>query len=147
MRYVLLVFVTALASCGPKAASLDDFHTSNLTLPNGQVIKIETMIDNRDLMRGMMFRTSIASDHGMLFVHSKADKHPYWMYQTLIPLDMIWMDDQHHIIEVAENAQPCNTVASQCRTYGGTEPSRYVLELGGGMAKKYGLKLGDTIAW
>jgi uncharacterized membrane protein (UPF0127 family) len=69
------------------------------------------------------------------------------MYQTLIPLDMIWLDSGHNVVEIAENAQPCKTQASKCPKYGGNEMASYVLELGGGMARKYGLKQGDTIGW
>lgn len=143
----LFPVLLALASCGPKPSSVDDFHTSDLMLPGGQVIKIETMIDSRDILRGLMFRASLAPDHGMLFVYPSPDKHPYWMYQTLIPLDIIWMDGQHHIVEIIDKAEPCKTVASKCPTYGGKEKSQYVLELAGGMAKKYGLKLGETVIW
>jgi hypothetical protein len=98
-------------------------------------------------MRGMMFRTSIASDHGMLFVHPDAGLHSYWMYQTLIPLDMLWLDNDHKIVEMAENVPPCKTQASQCEHFGGTKPSTFVLELGGGMARRYGLHVGQAIEW
>ena len=148
MRYGLpLCFLILLAGCGQKPDSVDDFHTRDVTLPGGRVIKAETMIDQIDLMRGMMFRTSIAPDHGMLFVHPQPGRYTYWMYQTLIPLDMIWLDRGHSVVEIAENAQPCKTQASKCAQYGGHETASYVLELGGGMARKYGLKQGDTIGW
>ena len=118
-----------------------------VTLPGGQEIRAETMIENVDLLRGMMFRTSIAPDHGMLFVHPKPGLYWYWMYQTLIPLDIIWLDSNHRIVEIAADAQPCKTQASKCPHYGGTQVSSYVLEMGGGMAKRYGLQLGQTIQW
>ena len=63
------------------------------------------------------------------------------MYQVRIPLDIIWMDRYRAIVEIAANAPPCKTVASQCPHYGGnSERAQYVLELAGGMAAKYGLK-------
>lgn len=147
MRNLLLTGLLILTSCGPKANTLDDFPTRSLTLPGGQVIRAETMIQNIDLIRGMMFRTSIAPDHGMLFVHPKAGNYTYWMYQTLIPLDIIWLDSKRNIVEIVENAQPCKTQASKCEQYGGKQISAYVLEIGGGMARKYGLKLGQTLQW
>jgi len=148
MRYGLPLFlVLALWSCGNKQDAVDDFHTREITLPGGRVIKVETMADQVDMVRGMMFRTSIAPDHGMLFVHQEPGHYTYWMYQTLIPLDMIWMDAQRNVVEIVENAQPCQTQASKCPKYGGNETASYVLELGGGMVKKYGLKNGDTIQW
>jgi uncharacterized membrane protein (UPF0127 family) len=69
------------------------------------------------------------------------------MYQTRIPLDILWLDSHRDIVEMVENAQPCKTQASKCEQYGGKEVSAYVLEIGGGMAKKYGLRVGETIGW
>jgi len=60
---------------------------------------------------------------------------------------MIWLDANHNIVEMVENAQPCKTQASKCPQYGGQQLSSYVLEIGGGLAKKYGLQLGQTIQW
>jgi len=147
MRYLLLAILLSIACCGPKASTLEDFPTRPITLPGGQVIRAETMVDNIDLTRGLMFRTSLAPDRGMLFVHPRPGNYAYWMYQTLIPLDIIWLDSNRTIVEMAENAQPCKTQASKCEQYGGKQISAYVLELGGGMARKNGLQLGQTIQW
>jgi uncharacterized protein len=147
MRYLLLAVVLPLACCGPKPTTLEDFPTRPVTLPGGQVIRVETMVDNIDLIRGLMFRTSLAPDRGMLFVHPKPDVYTYWMYQTLIPLDIIWLGSNRDIVEIVENAQPCKTQASKCERYGGTQISAYVLEIAGGMAKKYGLSVGETLRW
>jgi uncharacterized membrane protein (UPF0127 family) len=141
----VLVLVT-LASCGDKpAASTEDFATRDVTLPGGQVIHVETRMDVLDMMRGMMFRTSLAPDRGMLFVHRAPSRYPYFMFQTLIPLDIIWMDQNRTIVEMFENAPPCKREASQCPHYGGNQDAKYVIEIGGGMAKKYGLKVGDRL--
>jgi uncharacterized protein len=80
-------------------------------------------------------------------VHPQADHYSHWMYQTLIPLDIIWMDSNRNIVEMVANAPPCKTRASQCPTYGGKEISSYVLEIPAGMAQKYGLRVGQTIRW
>jgi len=148
MRYVLLFsFALILVNCGDKPSTIDDFHTSDLTLPGGEVLKVETMVRSADTMRGMMFRTSIAPDHGMLFVHLKPGQYSHWMYQTPISLDTVWMDDRHNIVEIVENAPPCTSVASKCPHFGGTTTSQYSLQMGAGMVRKYHLKLGDTLRW
>jgi uncharacterized membrane protein (UPF0127 family) len=136
-----------LTSCGSKDNSVEDFPTRPVTLPGGQVLRAETMIDNIDLIRGLMFRTSLAPDHGMLFVHPKPGNYTYFTYQNLIPIDIIWLDSNRKIVEMVENAQPCKTQASKCEQYGGKEISAYVLEIGAGMAGKYGLKVGQTVQW
>ncbi len=67
------------------------------------------------------------------------------MYQVRIPLDMIWMDSDHRIVEISADTPPCNTARDLCPTYGGHARAQFVLELAGGMAAKYGLKTGDRI--
>jgi uncharacterized protein len=148
MRHVLLIPLTLiLMNCGEKPTTIDDFNTSDLTLPGGEVLKIETMIRSADTMRGMMFRTSIAADHGMLFVHQKPGKYPHWMYQTPVSLDTVWMDDKHNIVEIVENMPPCTTAASKCPYFGGAQTSQYALQMAAGMVRKYHLKLGDSLRW
>ena len=58
----------------------------------------------------------------MLFVHPSAGNYAYWMYQTLIPLDIIWMDNDRKIVEMVQDAQPCKTPPEQCPSI--TAPSR-----------------------
>jgi uncharacterized membrane protein (UPF0127 family) len=146
MRPIVLLLAVLLAGCD-KPTTQEDFYTTDITLPGGQTIKTEFVYDTASALRGMQFRNSIAPDHGMLFAHRVQGKYGYWMFQTLIPLDMIWMDPKHMIVEIVENAPPCTTPASQCPHYGGNQAAQYVLELGGGMSKKYGLKAGDSINW
>jgi uncharacterized membrane protein (UPF0127 family) len=149
MRFVLpLAGLLLILSCGgPHADEVDDFYTRPVALPGGQVIKAEAMSDTVDIMRGLMFRKSLAPDHGMLFLYKSPDHYTHWMYQTLIPLDMIWMDAQHGVVEIVDSAQPCKTKASECASYGGHQVAQYVLEIGAGLAKKYRLRTGDTIQW
>jgi uncharacterized protein len=146
MRPIALLFFVLLASCD-KPTTEEDFYTSDITLPGGQVIKTEFVYDTVGALRGLQFRSSIAPDHGMLYAHRVPGKYGYWMFQTLIPLDMIWMDAGHNVVEIVENAPPCKTPASQCPHYGGNKIAQYVLEFGGGMAKKYGVKVGDEVSW
>ena len=146
MRSIALLLLVVLANCD-KPSTLEDFYTSDITLPGGQVIKTEFVYDTASALRGMQFRSSIAPDHGMLYAHRTPGKYGYWMFQTLIPLDMIWMDPKHNVVEIVESAPPCKTPATQCPHYGGSEVAQYVLQLGAGMARKYSLKVGDTINW
>ncbi len=141
----LLLLALALAGCGSKPAALDDYGTRLVTLPGGQQVRAETMIDPRDQARGMMFRDSLAADRGMLFLHRELGNYPYWMYQVRIPLDMIWMNSDHRVVEIAADVPPCKTDSAHCPTYGGHFRAQYVLELAGGMAAKYGIKAGDTL--
>ena len=148
MRSLVLIYpVLFLAGCGSKTSPMEDLLTREVTLPGGHIIRAETAVDTRDMMRGLMFRDSLAPDHGMLFVHPVSGNYGYWMYQTNIPLDMIWMDQNHRIVELVENAPPCKTAASKCPHFGGREAARFVLELNGGSIRKFGIRKGQTIQW
>ena len=92
-----------------------------------------------------MFRDSLAPDRGMLFFHEREGDYSYWMYQTRIPLDIIWMDRYRRIVEIVGQRAAVQDRASQCAHYGGNQRAQFVLELAGGMAAKYGLKLGDIL--
>lgn len=146
MRHLTLLFLAlGLVGCGTQTATLEDFNTRVVTLPRGQQIRAEVMTQQADMMRGMMFRDSLAPDRGMLFIHTQQGKYSYWMYQCRIPLDIIWMDSGRRVVEISADTPPCKTAESQCPSYGGHYDARYVLELGGGMAAKYGVRTGDRI--
>jgi uncharacterized membrane protein (UPF0127 family) len=98
-------------------------------------------------MRGLMFRKSLAPDRGMLFVYPSPNHYQVFMYQTLIPLDVVWLDSDRYIIDIEENMQPCKTQASKCARYGGKAISSFSLEIGAGMARKYGLSVGQRVQW
>ncbi len=146
MRSVALsLLALALAGCAPKPATPEDFDTRLVTLPGGRQVRAEVLANPQDLARGMMFRDSLAPDRGMLFLHRDAGEYPYWMHQVRIPLDIIWMDAERRVVEIAPSAPPCRTEPAQCPTYGGHYRAQYVLELAGGMAARYGIVVGDIL--
>jgi len=143
----ILIMLLALVGvgCGPPTVGLDELRMRTVKLPNGQQIRAEAEIDPTDMQKGMMFRDSLPRGRGMLFIHDKPGLYPYWMYQVRIPLDMLWMDANHRIVEVSADTPPCKTKASECANYGGHQQAQFVLELGGGEAKRLGLHEGDTL--
>jgi uncharacterized membrane protein (UPF0127 family) len=145
---ILAVFALlfSLAACSDaNTVKLEDFGTRDVTLPGGQVIHAEIASTQPQVERGLMFRTTLAPDRGMLFLFPKEDSYTFWMFQTLIPLDMIWMDSNRRIVEMSTNTPPCKTEAAQCPSYGGHEPALFVLELNAGSAARFHLKTGDVI--
>ena len=117
-----------------------------VTMPNGKTIYAEMAIEYAEMVRGLMFRDSIAADRGMLFLHNKMGKYPYWMYQVRISLDIIWMNHDKRVVEILANVPPCPSAKSkECPTHGGTQEAQFVLELGSGMAAKYGVAVGTKI--
>jgi hypothetical protein len=93
--------------------------------------------------RGLQFRTEMARDHGMLFVFSENRPHAFWMKDTLIPLDMIWMDYGHRVVHIERNVPPCHS--DPCPVYRPDQDATYVLELNAGQADRWGLKRGSRV--
>jgi uncharacterized membrane protein (UPF0127 family) len=140
---LLLLFV---AGCEKQSQSLEDFQTTPLTLPGGQQIRVEVVTRQADMMRGMMFRESLAPDRGMLFVHGSPGLYQYWMYQVRIPLDILWLDMNRQVVEVSPNTPPCSSQsAKECPSFGGHKMAVYVLELPGGAAARFGLRTGGAV--
>ncbi|MEN6608211.1 MAG: DUF192 domain-containing protein, partial [Bryobacteraceae bacterium] len=146
-KVLLACAVLAFVGCGERATTVEEYYTREVKLPNGKKIRAEVMINPTDMMRGMMFRDSIAPNRGMLFIHSSLEPHRYWMFQVKIPLDIIWMDENRRIVEISANTPPCQTGASDCQQYGGAAPSLYVLEVGGGVAAKHNLRVGQQLSF
>ena len=118
-----------------------------MRFPNGNEIRVEVKLTSPEMARGMMFRDSVPPGTGMLFIHPRPGRYPYWMYQVRIPLDILWLDDARRIVEISPSTPPCETKASECPNYGGHVEARYVLELAGGEAQRQGLHLGDTLTF
>ena len=134
-------------SCSEKPTTMATFNTRLVTLPDGSEIRAEVMAHPEDMMRGMMFRDSLAADRGMLFIHGEPGRFKYFMFQVRIPLDIIWMDRNRRIVELSPNTPPCKTRASDCPTYGGNENALYVLELQAGSIEKHRLKAGHQLSF
>ena len=110
---------------------------------NGKSVTAELAVTDEERARGLMFREKILPDQGMLFVFDQEDTHSFWMKNTLIYLDMLWLDSQRRVIHIAANVPPCKE--DPCPSYGPGVPARYVLELKGGGAAANGIKLQDQL--
>jgi uncharacterized membrane protein (UPF0127 family) len=141
LQFVLLLLWLALAGCGE---STKPGHTK-VIFPDGTKISALLRITPQEQATGMMYRTSLPKDEGMLFLHVTEEQRSYWMYQCEIPLDIIWMDRNRRIVEMAKGAPPCREVAERCPSYGGTQPSQYVLEVAAGVADAHNLRVGDVL--
>ena len=147
MRRAAFVLTAFLCGCGEKPTTMRDLNAAEVTLPNGTKILAESMRDRVDMVRGLMFRDSLAADHGMLFVHGGDNHFPYFTYQYKIPIDILWLDHDERIVEIVPNVRPCppGTAASACPAYGGHENARYVLQVNAGFAAKNDLKVGERL--
>ena len=128
--------------------SAPELPSSPVNLPNGTVIQAELATSFGERQRGLMNRTELAVGRGMLFEFERAALHRFWMFGTLIPLDIIWLDPDRRIVFISADTPPCESSnPGQCPTFGAQQPSRFVLQLAGGQAAASGLRLGDELEW
>jgi uncharacterized protein len=147
MRCVLIVLAALLAACGDKPTSMQDLNATEVRLPNGTKIMAESMRDQVDMVRGLMFRDSLAANRGMMFFHGSDNRYPYFTYQYKIPVDMVWIDHDERIVEIVSDVKPCpeGTAASACPAYGGHQNARYVLQVNAGFAAKNDMRAGEKL--
>jgi uncharacterized protein len=90
---------------------------------------------------GLMGRESLDNDRGMLFVYGEDGVYTFWMKNTLMPLDMIWIDGNGTVVRIIKNAEPCGK--EYCPSINPNKKARYVLEINSGEADRIGLAEGD----
>jgi uncharacterized membrane protein (UPF0127 family) len=104
------------------------------------VVRVELARDDTARARGLMNRERLDDDAGMLFLFPTSEDHGFWMKNTLIPLDMLFIEEDGRIAGIVERAEPHSLTL---RTVGA--PSRYVLEVNGGWASRRGVRAGDRV--
>lgn len=106
------------------------------------LFKIETEIVSTDeeRARGLMFRNEMAEDNGMIFLFSQEDTQSFYMRNTLIPLDIIYVNSKMEIVDIYKNTEPLNETSLPSKA-----PAMYVVEINGGLCEKYGIEEGDLI--
>ena len=146
---LVISIVSLLTGCASSAGDVvDEVGVTSLTLPNGKKIIAEAARSQLDLLRGLMFRESMPADRGMLFTHPDEGIYHYWMYQTKMPLDIIWMDRDRRIVEMSLRTPPCpSKSARECPNFGGNFKSRFVLELNAGVAEANQLAVGQALVF
>jgi uncharacterized membrane protein (UPF0127 family) len=104
------------------------------------VFRIELARTQEEHMRGLMYREKLAPDAGMLFINERASVQTFWMKNTLIPLDMIFIGADKRIVGIVADAEPQTLTPRRVAA-----PSQYVLEIGGGLSAKLGIRAGQPV--
>ena len=105
---------------------------------------VELALTPEEQSRGLMFRDHLDPDRGMLFVFPKEDVYSFWMKNTLVPLDIIWISENKEIVFISKNTQPCNELS--CPMINPGEKAKYVLEVNAGVSDEIELVVGSEIA-
>ncbi len=104
------------------------------------VVKVEVADEMHERQRGLMFREHMDADAGMIFLFERPQQLSFWMHNTLLPLDMIFIRDDMSILGVVENATPRTDDPRQVPGL-----SQYVLEVNAGYAARHGVRAGQRV--
>lgn len=116
--------------------------TTTVIVTPGVAVEAELAFNGETRSRGLMFRQSMPEDAGMLFIFPSLDQQGFWMKNTLIPLDLIWMNERKEIVYFL-TALPCKK--DPCESYMPMQKAKYVLEVNAGFVKKHKLQIGNRL--
>ncbi len=102
---------------------------------------VEVVSTPEERAQGLMYRQVLSGNAGMLFVFESEGAHGFWMKNTRIPLDGIWMDSQGKIVDII-TMSPCEK--DPCKVYAPVQNAFYVLEVNAGLAKTWNIQRGDV---
>jgi uncharacterized membrane protein (UPF0127 family) len=139
----VILGTTAHSALAATADQLAGFERSTLeikTATGRQWFRIYLATSNEQQMRGLMFVRKLPADSGMLFPLAEPRLMTMWMKNTLVSLDMLFIDEKGQIVCLRQRTEPQSLKLLSCGV-----PVKAVLEIGGGQAAKRGIKLGDTV--
>jgi uncharacterized membrane protein (UPF0127 family) len=140
---LLMIACGANVPAPPPAPPARATTSPRVVFPDGYAVTVEVAADDATRQQGLMYRDRLPPHGGMIFYFPQSGHYPFWMKDTLIPLDMIWIDDTKRIVHVAHNVPPCK--ADPCPSYPPNAMARYVLEVAAGEAARHGLANGQTL--
>jgi uncharacterized membrane protein (UPF0127 family) len=138
----LLALVVA---CSSAPAAQFAMRRGEVVFPDKTRVAVEIADTDALRQRGLMFREKLGPAEGMVFLFDEPGYHAFWMKNTLIPLDMIWLDATQRIVGLLEWVPPCK--ADPCPSYipSGDLIAASVVEVQAGFIKRHGVKVGDRL--
>ncbi|MCC6643170.1 DUF192 domain-containing protein [Candidatus Peregrinibacteria bacterium] len=128
-----------------------DLPVKKLVITSGKdrhEFEVEVASNEAQRKVGLMNRKALDENKGMLFIFQSQGYMNFWMKNTLIPLDMIFIDQDGIIQHIAKNARPCTEKDDRkCDLYNSAKPVKFVLEVNGGVADQKGIRIGDKVTW
>ena len=147
MRIFIIFLITSLFSSLHASARepLVLRLTKTMTISDGTdatVFCAHPAIDEQSRITGLMFQETLPEKAGMVFDFGEMQIVSMWMRNTILPLDMIFFDDAGRVVNIATNTKPfsLDIISSE-------KPSKFVLEVNAGVAKKFGLNVGDLVTF
>jgi uncharacterized membrane protein (UPF0127 family) len=130
----------------PPPASAADGRLIPIKTPAGVVVQAEIADTPLKRAMGLMYRDHLDKDRGMVFLFGQPQAWGFWMKNTKIPLDMIWMDAKRRVVHVERHVPICTKTDDSCPLYKpNSEDAMYVLELAAGAAEEYKIEKGSIL--
>ncbi len=142
VRYLVTSLLVALAAAGvqrSRAAGETDIRVGNARF------HVEIAETAQERQQGLMFRTHLPKDQGMLFIQPEAAPAAFWMKNTYIPLDLLYFDSAGRLLEIHADVPPC--ITPSCPAYVSKGPIKYILEINAGNARRLGLQPSARLHW
>ena len=152
-RWIGRLFLAASLACSAIVApvSINGAGSADAKVPAAKIgentVKLEIASSQAEIEKGLMFRTSMPEDQGMVFLFHPAQPVNFWMCHTLIPLDMLFVE-KGKIVKIFHDVPPCKSPnCTDCPTYPAGEGKRVteVIEVNGGYAARHNIKEGDKV--
>lgn len=141
---VLLGLVLAAAGSARAQGELAKFEHAEISIETAEGARYGFQIELAETagqqQQGLMFRRSMASDAGMLFIYRPRQRVSMWMKNTVLPLDMLFISEKGRIVKIVERTVPLSLT-----TISSDRPVRAVLELNGGTVSRLGISTGDRV--
>ena len=141
--FLITIFLIIIVTLTIILFLIDRKGEKNLVCFENHCFQVELALTPTEYEYGLMFRKSLDADKGMLFIFKEEGEYPFWMKNTLIPLDIIWIDKNKEVVFINKNTKPCEV--DSCPIINPNRKAQYVLELSGGMVDKIGLNVGEKI--
>lgn len=138
----LLALVVACTSASSAQFAL---RRGEVVFPDRTRVTVEIADTDAARQRGLMFREKLGPTEGMVFLFDEPGYHAFWMKNTLIPLDMIWLDDQQRIVGLLDWVPPCKADPCPSYTAPGSPIASSVVEVQAGFIKRHAVKVGDRL--
>jgi len=111
-------------------------------LKNQEKLTIEIADNEAETTQGLMYRRSMPDSCGMVFIFPDSQPRSFWMKNTYIPLDIVFLDESKKIVTIQANTTPFSE--AQVESY---DKAKYVLEVNAGYCKRKGIEKGDVVKW
>ena len=159
MRALLFSLLLVLPACSPQAAEntptpaatqasvhpvsgLEVIPLTITTLGGTHAFRVEVARTPQEQAKGLMFRTTMGPDEGMIFPYDPPQSVAFWMKNTVLALDIVFVGADHRVVNIAANATPYSE-----QSLPSAAPVSGVLELNAGRAKELGIVAGSKVEW